>query len=160
MASDERIDEKVAFRDVPEVNNARTLIQVAGLIFYLLAVQALLTAGVGVFAYFSTGGTRTDLLLLGTGILQAACYVLVGRSLRRYRLWARNFAFVFAVISLFALPVGTVLGTLILVSIDRANRAAVFPSQRRVPAPATPAEAPEEAPLLTFEPELAAERAG
>jgi hypothetical protein len=153
-------DNMVASREVREVVNARTLIQVAGLVFYLLAVQAMITAGVGVFAYFSAGGTRTDLLLLATAMLQAACYVVVGHSLRRYRLWARNFGFVFAVISLFALPVGTVLGTLILVSIDRANRAGVFPRQRRAPAPTTPEEAPEEAPLLVFEPELAAERAG
>lgn len=139
-----------------EVRNARRLVQVAGLIFYLLAAQGLVAAGVGAHVYFS-GGRVHDLLLPATGGVLAVCYAIVGFHLRRYRLWARNFAFAFAAVSLFFFPVGTVLGALIVLCIDRANRARVFPPRRRaVPAriPAAPF-AEETAPVLRFEPDLA-----
>ncbi len=138
-----------------EVRSARRLVQVAGLIFYLLAVQGLVAAGVGAHVYFA-GGSVHDLLLPATGGVLAVCYAIVGFHLRRYRLWARNFAFAFAAVSLCFLPVGTVLGASIVLCIDRANRARVFPSRRRpVPVPAAPAAVVEEAaPLLRFEPEF------
>ena len=144
-----------------EFRNARRLVQAAGLIFYLLAVQGLAAAGVGAHVYFS-GGSVQDLLLPATGGILAVCYAIVGFYLRRYRLWARNFAFAFAAVSLFFFPVGTVLGALIVLCIDRANRARVFPSRRVAPRPAAPELAFEEesAPVLRFEPELSAERAG
>ncbi|MEP6993477.1 MAG: hypothetical protein ABI968_03070 [Acidobacteriota bacterium] len=141
-----------------EIRNARRLVQVAGLTFYLLAVQALLTAGVGLDVYLS-GHATSDLLLSTTSALLAACYALVGYFLRRYRVWARNFAFAFAAVSMFAFPVGTVLGVLLVLCIDRANRGRVFLERRRAPrhaAPISPIE--ENAPILRFEPELAAER--
>lgn len=137
-----------------EFRNARRLVQAAGLIFYLLAVQGVAAAGVGAHVYFS-GGSVQDLLLPATGGVLAVCYAIVGFYLRRYRLWARNFAFAFAAVSLFFFPVGTVLGALIVLCIDRANRARVFPSRRR-PVPATSAAVLEEAaPPLRFEPEIA-----
>ncbi len=135
------------------VRNATLLVQAAGLIFYLLAVQALVTAGVGLHVYFS-GGSRSDLLLPATSAVLAACYAVVGYFLRRYRVWARNFAFAFSAVSLFAFPVGTILGVLVALCIDRANRVRVFPTRRRA------AEIQEEAVVLRFEPELAAERVG
>lgn len=130
--------------------SARRLVQVAGFIFYLLAVQALVTAGVGV-QVFLTSRSAPDLLLPAASLLLACAYVLVGYHLRRYRLWARNFAFAFASISLFAFPIGTGLGLVIVVCAASANRARVFPSLRR--------RAAGEEPLLRFEPEFVPEQA-
>ena len=143
-----------------EARNARRLVQVAGLIFYLLSAQALLTAGVGLDVYFS-GGSSSDLLLPATSALLAACYAVIGFFLRRYRVWARNFAFAFAAVSLFAFPVGTVLGVLVVLCINRANRGRVFLVKRRAAPLAMGAAGIEEnTPVLRFEPELAAERVG
>jgi hypothetical protein len=135
---------------------ARRMVQFAGFVFYLLSVQALVTAGVGVHV-FLTGGSAQDLLLPCMSGILACCYVLVGFHLRRHRLWARNFAFAFAGFSLFAFPVGTGLGLVIIGLVAGANRARVFPQLRRGPAP-TPVE--EQWPLLRFEPDLVAEQAG
>ena len=148
---------------VPEagVRWGRLLLQIAGFIFYLLSVQAMLTAGVGLEVYFA-GGAPTDLLLPAASGLLAVCYFAVGYFLRRYRIGARNFAFAFAAVSLFAFPIGTILGGLIMLCIDRANRARVFGAQQAVrqPAPLPSAAFEEEAPLLRFEPEFAPEHAG
>jgi len=133
---------------------ARRLVQVAGFVFYLLSVQALVTAGVGVHVFLS-GGSAQDLLLPSMSGILACCYALVGLHLRRYRLWARNFAFAFAGISLFAFPIGTGLGLVIVGCLAGASRARVFPRLRR-----RPAASEEEWPLLRFEPELAPEQAG
>jgi hypothetical protein len=151
-----------------EIRSARRLVQAAGLIFYLLAIQGLATAGVGADGYLS-GGSLRDLVLPATGGVLAACYAFVGFHLRRYRLWARNFSFAFAAISLFVFPVGTALGALIVFSIERANRAGVFPRLRppvraEVPAEAAGAAevaeaAQEAAPRLRFEPDLSGARA-
>jgi hypothetical protein len=132
--------------------SARRLVQAAGFIFYLLAVQALVTAGVGVQVFLSSRGAP-DLLLPAASFLLACSYALVGYHLRRYRLWARNFAFTFAAVSLFAFPIGTGLGLVIVGCVASANLARVFPSLRRQPAEG-------ESPLLHFEPELVAEQAG
>jgi hypothetical protein len=138
-----------------ELRSARRHVQAAGLIFYLLAAQGLLAAGVGLHVFLS-GGSGQDLVLPLSGGLLAVCYVLVGYHLRRCRVWARNFAFAFAAVSLFAVPVGTVLGALVVVCIERANRAGLFPARRRpVPKPAANLATDEDAPLLRFEPELA-----
>lgn len=143
----------------------RLLARIAGFIFYLLAVQALLTAGVGLNVYFA-GGSSSDLLLPVASAVLAGCYALVGYFLRRYRVWARNFAFAFAAVSLFAFPIGTALGALVVLCIDQANRANVF--SQRAPSP-VPAPAPtvavavaveEEAAVLRFEPELATDHIG
>ena len=138
-----------------EIRNARRLVQAAGLTFYLLSVQGLLAAGVGVYAY-SQGGSAADMLLPVTGGVLAICYAVVGFHLRRYRLWARNFAFAFGAIGLFFFPIGTVLGAGMFFCIDRANRAGLFPTRR------APQESPEEeaAKLLGFEPDLSPESAG
>ncbi len=130
----------------------RRLVQVAGFIFYLLAVQALVTAAVGAHVYF-TVGRRSDLLLPVLSSILASGYAVVGYNLRRYRLWARNFAFAYAAISLFAFPVGTGLGLLIVGCVAGANRFGVFPALRR-----RPVKPVEEFPLLRFEPELVAEQ--
>jgi hypothetical protein len=143
-----------------EVRNARRLVQAVGLIFYLLSAQALLTAGAGMNVYFG-GGSSSDLLLPVTSALLAACYAVIGYFLRRHRVWARNFAFAFGAVSLFAFPFGTILGVLVVLSIDRANRAHVFLEPRRVsPLAVAPAALEENAPVLRFEPELAAEHVG
>jgi hypothetical protein len=130
---------------------ARRLVQAAGLIFYLLAVQALLTAAVGIDVFLSSR-SGPDLLLPLASFLLACSYCLVGYHLRRYRLWARNFALAFAAISLFAFPIGTGLALVIVCCVASANRARVFPSLRR--------PGRDESPLLRFEPELAPEQAG
>src|SRR5262245_52491480 len=140
-----------------EIRSARRLVQIAGFIFYVLAVQGLCTAGVGIYVFLQ-GGSARDLILPLTGGLLALCYAAAGYFLRRYRLWARNFAFAFAAVGLFFFPVGTVLGSLIVVCIDRANRAGLFPSRRAPQAP--PTEVEESTPLLTLEPDLSAETAG
>ena len=130
-----------------EARNARRFIQAGGLVFYLLAIQGLMAFGVGLYVFFS-GGNGQDLVLPATGAILAICYAVVGYYLRRYRLWARNFAFAFAAVSLFAFPIGTVLGSLIVLCIDRANRAGIFPSlPRPVAVPPEP-----ETPLLRFDP--------
>ena len=139
-----------------EIRSARRLIQVAGFIFYVLAVQGLCTAGVGIYVFLQGGSTR-DLVLPLTGGVLALCYAAAGYFLRRYRLWARNFAFAFAAVGVFFFSIGTVLGSVIVVCIDRANRAGLFPS-RRAPQP-PPAEAEEAAPPLTLQPDLSAETA-
>ncbi len=141
------------------VRRGRLLVQVAGFTFYLLAVQALLTAGVGLNVYFG-GGSSLDLMLPAASALLAACYVVIGYFLRRYRVWARNFAFAFAAVSLFAFPVGTALGALVVLCIDQANRAGVFLQKAPSPAPALPIAVEEEAAVLRFEPELAADHIG
>jgi hypothetical protein len=133
---------------------ARRMVQFAGFAFYLLSVQALMTAAIGLQAYLAGGRARDLLLPCVSGIL-ACAYAHVGFHLRRYRLWARNFAFAFAGISLLAVPVGTGLGLVIIGLVAGASRARVFPQLRR-----RPAAAEEEWPLLHFEPELAAEQAG
>ena len=140
------------------VRKGRLLVQVAGLTFYLLAVQALLTAGVGLNVYFA-GGSSSDLMLPAASVLLAACYVVIGYFLRRYRVWARNFAFAFAAVGLFAFPVGTALGALVVLCIDQANRASVF-QKAPSPAPVLPILGEEEAAVLRFEPEFATEHIG
>jgi hypothetical protein len=131
---------------------ARRLVQIGGFVFYLLAVQALLTAGVGVQVFVSSR-SAPDLLLPAASFLLACSYAVVGYHLRRCRLWARNFAFAFAGISLFAFPAGTGLGLIIVGCVASANRARVFPSLRR-------RSGEEDSPLLRFEPEFLPERAG
>ncbi len=132
----------------------RRFVQAAGLIFYGLAAQGLLTAGVGVYLFFD-GESGGDLLLPATGAVLAVCYAFVGYQLRRHRLWARNFGFAFAGISLFAFPVGTILGAVIALCLDRGNRAGIFPRQRR-PVPAVAVAAAEDStPPLGFEPVVA-----
>ncbi len=131
-----------------EIRSARRLVQTAGLIFYLLAIQGLATAGVGAHVYFS-GGSLRDLVLPATGGVLAVCYAVIGYHLRRYRLWARNYAFAFSAISLFVFPVGTAFGALIVFCIERANRAGVFP-RPRPPVPAEAAAADE--PVLRLDP--------
>lgn len=130
---------------------AQRLARVAGFVFYLLSVQALVTAAVGL-SVFLASRHGSDLLLPAVSVLLACSYAAVGYHLRRCRLWARNFAFAFAGISLFAFPVGTGLGLVIVACVASANRARVFPALRR-------RRAEDESPLLRFEPELAAERA-
>ena len=130
--------------------SARQLARIAGFIFYLLAVQALVTAGVGVHVFLSSR-SAPDLLLPGVSFLLACSYAVVGYHLRRCRLWARNFAFAFAGLGLFAFPIGTGLGLIIVACLASAARARVFPALRR-------RTADEESPLLRFEPELAPER--
>jgi hypothetical protein len=133
-----------------EARSARRLIQAVGFIFYLLAVQALLTAAVGISVFWS-GRIASDLILPGISVVLAAAYSVVGYHLRRHRLWARNFAFAFAGIGSLAFPVGTGVGLLIMGCLASANRARVFPSLRR--------PAPGESPLLHFDPELVVEQA-
>ncbi len=132
---------------------ANRLVQAAGFVFYLLAVQAVVTAGVGVYVYVSEGNGG-DLLLPAISLLLAASYAAVGYFVRRHRLWARNFAFAFAAIGLLAFPLGTGLGFFVAVCLAEASRSRVFPALRR------PAAAQEESPILRFEPELAAGQAG
>ncbi len=145
----------------PGTRGARRLVQLAGFVFYLLAVQGLFTAGVGAHVYLK-GGSAHDLWLPVMGGALAICYVLVGFYLRRYRTSARNFAFAFAAVGLFFFPIGTLLGALIVVCIDRANRAGVFPPRTIQPsAPAAATFDVEDAlPVLRFEPDLTAEQAG
>ena len=109
---------------------ARRMVQAAGLVFYLLGVQALMTAGVGASVFLSSR-SGPDLVLPVASFVLACAYVLVGYHLRRHRLWARNFAFAFAGITLFAFPLGTGLGLLIVGCLASANRARLFPSLRR-----------------------------
>ena len=141
-----------------DVRNARRLVQAAGLVFYLLSVQGIFAAGVGAYVYLR-GGSASDLILPATGAALAVSYAVVGYQLRRYRIWARNFAFVFSVIGIFFFPVGTVLGSVIVLGIDRANRAGLFPA-RPAPLGAPVAAAEEGAALVRFEPDLTAESAG
>ena len=141
------------------VRRGRLLVQVAGLVFYLLAVQALLTAGVGLDVYFS-GGSSSDLLLPAASVLMAGAYAVVGYLLRRYRVWARNFAFAFGAVSMFAFPVGTILGGLVVLCIGLANRAHVFARSAPRPLPAPPVAIEEEALVLRFEQEFATESVG
>src|SRR5262245_36539743 len=129
---------------------ARRLVQAVGFVFYLLAVQALLTAAVGISVFWS-GRIASDLILPTASALLAAAYAAVGYHLRRHYLWARNFAFAFAAVSLFAFPVGTGLGLVIVGCLVNASRAGVFPSMRQVAA--------DEDPLLRLEPELVPEQA-
>jgi hypothetical protein len=144
-----------------EIRIARRLVQAAGLIFYILSVQGLFAAGVGAYVYFQ-GGHARDLVLPATGAALAVSYAIVGYFLRRYWVWARNFAFVFSAIGVFLFPIGTVLGSVIVLCIDRANRAGLFPPPAHVRAQAEKkaAEAEESAPILRLEPDLSAESAG
>jgi hypothetical protein len=140
-----------------DARNARRLVQAAGLIFYILSIQALFTAGVGAYVFFQGGGSARDLILPATGAALAFAYAVVGYFLRRYFVWARNFAFVFSAIAVFFFPVGTVLGSVMVLAIDRANRAGLFPTR---PAPEEDPEAEESAALLRFDRDLTAESAG
>ena len=135
-------------RDATHV--AARLMQAVGFVFYLLAVQALVTAAVGVSVFWSARNA-SDLILPAISAVLVGTYGAVGFHLRRHRLWARNFAFAFAVISLVAFPFGTGIGLFVIASLAFATRAGVFPKLRR--------SVPEESPLLRFEPELVPERA-
>jgi hypothetical protein len=135
-------------RDATHV--ARRLMHAVGFVFYLLAVQALLTAAVGVSVFWSAR-SASDLVLPAISLVLAGTYAAVGYHLRRCRLWARNFAFAFAAIALLAFPFGTGIGLFVIATVAYANRAGVFPKLRR--------PAPDESPLLRFEPELVPERA-
>jgi hypothetical protein len=127
------------------------LVHVAGFVFYLLAVQAVLTGVVGV-GVFSASHKASDLALPAVSFLLAASYALVGYHLRRQRLWARNFAFAFAAFSLIAFPIGTGIGLFIVVCVAGGNRAGVFPRLRRGKR--------DEYPMIRFDPELVPERTG
>ena len=129
---------------------AGRLMQTVGFVFYLLAVQALMTAAVGVSVFWSAR-TASDLVLPAISLVLAGTYAVVGYHLRRHRLWARNFAFAFAVISLLAFPLGTGIGLFVMAAVAFASRAGIFPRMRRAE--------PEESPVLRFEPELVPERA-
>jgi hypothetical protein len=129
---------------------ARRLMQAVGFVFYLLAVQALMTAAVGISVFWSAR-SASDLILPGVSIVLAGTYAAVGYHLRRYSLWARNFAFAFAAISLLAFPFGTGIGLFVLAAVAYASRFGVFPKLRR--------PAADEALVLRFEPELMPERA-
>jgi len=155
-----------------EARKGRTLARIAGLVFYLFSAQALLTAGVGLEVYFS-GGSAADLLLPAASVALAVCYGFVGYYLRRYRAWARNFAFAFSAALVFAFPYGTALGAFVVLCLARANRAAAFgarPVAAEADLPAFPARpaafvplpllAAEEAPLPSLELEYASEHAG
>ena len=139
-----------------DVRSARRLVQMAGLIFYVLSVQAIGAAGVGAYVYLQGGDSR-DLLLPIAGAVLAMTYAIVGYFLRRYFVWARNFAFVFSAIGVFFFPVGTVIGALIMLSIDRANRAGLFPKRGAMP---EQAEAEELGALLRLEPDFSTKSAG
>ncbi len=154
------------------VRKGRTLARIAGLVFYLFSAQALLTAAVGLQVYFS-GGSAVDLLLPAASVALAVCYGFVGFYLRRYRLWARNFAFAFSAALVFAFPWGTALGAFVVVCLARANRAAAFGARpvaaQSVPPPLAgrpeafvpvPLLAGEEAPVPSLELEFASEHAG
>lgn len=155
-----------------EARKGRTLARIAGLIFYLFSAQALLTAGVGLQVYFG-GGSAPDLLLPAASVALAVCYGFVGYYLRRYRVWARNFAFAFSAALVFAFPWGTALGAFVVVCLARANRAAAFgarpvAAQSAVPPLSArpeafvpvPLLAGEEAPVPSLELEFASEHAG
>ena len=135
-------------RDLTHV--ARRLMHAVGFVFYLLAIQALLTAAVGISVFWAAR-SASDLVLPAISVVLAGTYAAVGYHLRRCRLWARNFAFAFAAISMLAFPIGTGIGLFVLASVAFANRVGVFPKLRR--------PAPDESPLLRFEPELVPERA-
>ena len=138
-------------RDATHV--ASRLMQVVGLVFYLLAVQALMTAAVGVSVFWSAR-SASDLVLPAISLVLMGTYAMVGFHIRRHRLWAPNFAFAFAFISLLAFPVGTGIGLFVMASVAYASRTGIFPKLRRA--------APEESPVLRFEPfepELVPERA-
>ena len=134
-----------------DVRSARRLLQAVGLIFYILSVQGMFTAGVGIYVFFQGGGSGRDLILPATGAALALSYAFVGYFLRRYFVWARNFTCVFSVIAVFFFPIGTVLGSVMMLSVDRANRAGLFPARPALP---DPDEAEETAPILRFEPDL------
>jgi hypothetical protein len=138
------------------VRGARRLIQAAGLIFYLLSIQGLFTAGVGAYVFLQ-GGSPSDLILPATGAALAFSYLVVGYFLRRHFVWARNFAFVFSAIGVFFFPIGTILGSVVMLAIDRANRADLFPAR---PGPREAQAEEETASLLGLEPDLTAESAG
>jgi len=143
-----------------EIRNARRLVQAAGLIFYVLSAQGLIAAGVGAYVYFQ-GGHASDLVLPATGAALAVAYAVVGYFLHRYWDWARNFAFVFSAIGVFFFPIGTVLGSVIVLCIDRANRAGLFPPPAHVLAQQEEAASAEEkASVLRLEPDFSAESAG
>lgn len=137
--------------ELRRVRWGRALVHVAGFVFYLLAVQAVLTGAVGV-SVFAASRETSDLALPAVSFLLAASYALVGYHLRRQRLWARNFAFAFASFTLVVFPVGTAVGLFIVACVAAGNRAGVFPRLRR--------GARDENPLIRFEPELVPEQAG
>ena len=154
-----------------EARRGRTIARIAGLVFYLFAVQALLTAGVGLEVYFG-GGSASDLLLPAASAVLAGCYAFVGFYLRRYRVLARNFAFAFAAAILFAFPYGTALGGFVVLCIALANRFGAFgtrPIAAKAPRPIVVPAAPfvpipavlvGEAPVSSYELEFASEHAG
>ncbi len=153
-----------------DARKGRALARIAGLVFYLFGAQALLTAGVGLEVYFG-GGSAADLLLPAASVLLAGCYVCVGFYLRRYGLWARNFAFAFSAAIVFAFPYGTAVGAFVVLCIAQANRAGAFgtrpvaaepaqPISKPAPFVAVPAVVADEAPLPSFELEFASEHAG
>jgi hypothetical protein len=154
-----------------DARRGRILARIAGLVFYLFAAQALLTAAVGLEVYFG-GGSAADLLLPAASVMLAGCYAFVGFFLRRYRVWARNFAFAFSAVILFAFPYGTALGSFVVLCVVLANRADAFGTRPVAARPVRPASAKplplvprasiaaDGTPLPAFELEFASEHAG
>jgi hypothetical protein len=136
---------------------AKRLLSAAGLVFYSLAAVALIYSGVGLSRFVSGSGRIADLLLPACCLLLAVSHLGIGYQLRRRRVWARNVAVVFALVSLFLVPVGTVLAVLVICCIDSANRAGLFASPLKLADRGAPP--PDPGLVLEFESPLAAERA-
>lgn len=109
-----------------EQQTAQTIVKVFAVLAWIGAAFSILS-GLGMLlgsgplaALMSNGGDAAAASLLGAlgaalGVVMlvvGALYVFVGRGLWKHKSWARIVTLIFAVLSLFAFPIGTIIGAI------------------------------------------------
>jgi hypothetical protein len=89
------------------IQAAMLLLVGVGFLFAGPALGGLISPDAPLFGEVVGGAGITAAIIL---LLLAALYIATGAGLWNYRSWGRSLALVLAVISLFAFPVGTVIG--------------------------------------------------
>lgn len=100
-------------------------IERAGRIFYILAVINALAVPLSFFMY-KDRPLLVALVASAVSLVTAVLAFMTARGMDAGRKWAKWLGIALAVLSLFNVPVGTVIGIAILVYINRADRAGLF----------------------------------
>ena len=97
----------------------------AARIFYVIAVLSAVASVL--FLVLALMGNRTYTpFRLSTDFGLAALAFVIGRGIDRQRRWAKWLAYIFAVVELINIPIGTVIGIAVIIYIYRASKAGLF----------------------------------
>jgi hypothetical protein len=96
----------------------------AARVFYVLTVLELLSCGVRVVVWL-TSGALGRLGLAIAAVTMALSYV-TAQGIEQQRPWAKWLGIALGVLLLINVPIGTVIGIAVLVYINRANKAGLF----------------------------------